>query len=297
MPLTEHQWEIRTPDGEVSLTFGTIDTGIQTRHSPNLGQRDIRIVDAPLPREDGEAFGPDFERGRTITFETDVLTDSHSQQSDLLDYLQNTWRDRRFRATSADYGVLRCHVAGRTRRCYGRPRRFAEVEADLLHEGWSGAIFDFRSFDGNFYNDTETVLPLSLNPTSSGGLQGPLTDPLTITNPGKRYGEVNISGQPTWATITITGPVLNPSIDLGDLTVSLDAELEVGQSVTIDPRPWRRTVTRNDGANLAGALTWDSPPMREMLLDPGIYLVSFTGTDPTGTATAEVKWRDAHSRP
>lgn len=297
MPLSEHQWEITSPDGEVSLVFGTVDTGIQTRHAPDLGQRTVRSSDAALPREDGVAFGPDYTQGKTITFECNVLTNGPAEQSDTLNRLQAAWDYPGFRATFADYAILKSRMAGRTRRCYGRPRRFAEIDGDLAHLGYSGAIFDFATYDGKFYDDAETVLPLTLNPTSTGGLQGPLTDPLTIANSGQRYGEVNLRGQHTWAVATFHGPVLNPRLDFGDFTIGLDYDIAEGKSVSIDPRPWHRGVFGSDGENLSGRLTYDTPPMRDLKLKPGQYLVAYEGVDPTGTSRCNLAWRTAHSRP
>jgi hypothetical protein len=55
-------------------------------------------------------------------------------------------------------------------------------------------------------------------------------------------------------------------------------------------------VLRNDGANLAGSLTWETPPMRRMKLDPGVYDVSMSGVDATGTSWCSVTWRSAYPR-
>jgi hypothetical protein len=56
-------------------------------------------------------------------------------------------------------------------------------------------------------------------------------------------------------------------------------------------------VRRSDGANLAGDLTWDTPPMGQILLAPGSYEVLYRGSDPTGSSFVTVSWREAFHRP
>lgn len=297
-PLSEHQWEITSPDGSVDLVFGTLATGIQTKHAPDLGQRSVRTSDKPLPREDGRAFGPDYDEGTTLLFEVNVLSDGGAAQSDLLNRLRGTWGDPIFRQTPESYAILKCCHAGRTRRCYGRPRRFAETDGDLTHEGYTEAVFDFATTDGKFYDDIETVETLGVLPATIHGLtEADLVDPLVMQQPEDSLSQITVQGQATWVTATIHGPIDNPSVDLGEVAFRLKTSIPDGVSVTVDPRPWSRGVFRSDGANLAGALTWDSTPLRRLKVNPGTYPVSFRGSSSSGTAYAEVAWRNAHDRP
>ena len=296
--LTEHQWHLTHPDDETAgIVFGTADTGIQTKSAPDLGQRGIRVYDTALPREDGIGFGPDYGMGSTITFEANVLTDGVLDQVDLLDALEIEWRSPKYRRDPRDYAILRSCVAGRIRRCYGRPRRFAEVDGNLTHEGYTGVVFDFATVDSRFYDDVEVVKELPIVPETMGGFRGPLTDPITGEIAGEEHGRVTVVGMETWVVVTIEGPVTNPSVDFGDFTLSLDAVIPDGISVTIDPRPWSRGVFRSDGASMAGTLTFDSPPLRRLQMDPGSYLVAYRGTDETGTSKCYLSWRPAHARP
>jgi hypothetical protein len=56
-------------------------------------------------------------------------------------------------------------------------------------------------------------------------------------------------------------------------------------------------VVRSDGANLAGLLTWETPPLGQLLLEPGSYELVYRGTDATGTSHVIVSWREAFHRP
>lgn len=130
------------------------------------------------------------------------------------------------------------------------------------------------------------------------GFTFPLTFALQLTGTSKRASGVLNSGDlETWPVITFNGPVTNPSVAyVGTaLKLSVNTTLAVGQSLTIDTRPWVRTVTRTGGGSLAGRLSGNR--MAEMALPPGTTIVAFRGQDNTGIATCSIRWRDASSTP
>ncbi len=304
--MLDHQWNLATELGEVDFTFGTADTGVQTTHAPDLGQRDVRNQDGAMAREDGTAFGVDYEQGSTLTFEANVLTADWAAQSDLLNDFRAAWSDRRFRKDPDAYAVLKVQNAGRVRRCYGRPRRFAEADGDLTHDGYTAVVADFETRDGKFYAEEVSVSQVPITPPTAIGFSTPLVvtgvDPNTIAfqsetlTEAQQPGNVTV-GAETWPWVEIHGPVTSPRVELGDITIALDYSIPDGMSVTIDPRPWSRRVERSDGANLAGNLTWETPPMGQMLLAPGSYQLLYRGDDATGTSFVVVSWREAFHRP
>lgn len=302
MPLSEHQWEITSPSGR-RLVFGTLDTGLLTLSRPDLGQRGIRHQDAPLPGEDGTAFGLDFHDGTSITFELGALHPDHRTHVDALASLDGMWHDRSWRNVERRVGTLATCVAGRQRVCYGRPRRYAETDGDLTHEGYTKVVCDFATVDGLYYDATEQVASIGIVPPASVGFTTPIITTGNIAfqtltlDPSELPGAALVEGEDTWPVITIHGPVSGPLVRLGEIEVELDTALAAGQFVTVDPRPWSRAVTRNDGANLAGRLTWRTPPLGQVLLTPGAHQITYIGTDATGSSYVEVRWRNAHSRP
>lgn len=310
--LENHQWELTGPDMEPGFVFGTLATGIQTATAPDLGSRDPRTADREMAREDGVAFGTDYEGGTSITFECNVLTSGWGEQSDLLNRFWSEWAAKRYRNGSGAYAVLKSHAAGRTRICYGRPRRFAEADGDLTHEGYTGVVCDFATRDGKFYDEAVQIEDIPIAPPGSVGFTTPIIvngiDPNTVAfqtddlDPGQIPGNVTVEGEETWPWIEIHAPsnyVWNPSIQLGDnLTIELSTVVPAGDYVLLDPRPWsRRAIRGSDGANVAGRLTWATPRMADWLLQPGSYDLTFRGDDPTNTAFARVQWRNAYHRP
>src|SRR5690606_20764520 len=121
---------------------------------------------------------------------------------------------------------------------------------------------------------------------------------VTWSPAGERQDAVIVGGDTdTWPVITIRGPVAQPSIRLvgTDVAVRLDTTLAGDRSVTIDPRPWARSVLRDDGASLAGALR--GSPLAALRLPPGQTVVHFGGTDLSGQSSASIRWRDAALTP
>lgn len=306
--LDDHQWQLADPETDGGIIFGTADTGIQTITAPDLGAREPRTQDREMPREDGTAFGVDYEQGTTITFECNVMTSGWAEQSDLLDQFRAAWSKAEFRKNHAAYAVLKSCAAGRMRRAYGRPRRFAETDGNLTHDGYTAVVCDFATRDGLFYDEQPKITSIPIAEPPSIGFTTPIyvtgVDPNTIAfqtdtlEPDQQPGVVTVDGSPTWAWIEVQGPVTNPRVGLGSLVLELDTHIPEGDSVILDPRPWSRGIRRvSDGASLAGRLTWETPPMGEWLLQPGSYELTYSGFDITGTSTALVRWREAHHRP
>lgn len=297
-------------DGEAAgLVFGraadfTGRTAYFTTEYPQITPGDGRYGDVDPDREDGTVFGEDYDGGDTVTFELGVAAwgtdDPHVAGEDALGRLKSTWRARKFRASTPAYAVLRSRaVPGRIRRAYGRPRRYADTTSRLTHRGYSTVVCDFATRDGKWYDDEAQSVVCKYVPSPTAGFTTPLTTPLTTEVGGSTLASMTVAGdEPTWPVITLHAPGgwSQPRVTIGDLTLGFDADLPAGAAVTFDPRPWVRTVLRNDGASYAGKMTWETPPLPDCMLEPGVYVVGLAGNDPTGTAWAQVEWRNAHSR-
>jgi hypothetical protein len=265
-----------------------------------FGQPAFAGNDAPLPREDGIRFGRDRLHGRTILFDL-VMNKrgaSESQNSDALGDLYEAWSGDSIRTLPDEVIPLRMNRFGRITRVYGRPRNFLPAMG-RVGVGWVPVTADFQCSDHLFYEDEEQNMSITIVPASTGGFVFPLQFPASSAGIGEEAGEVVIGGnRSTWITTTITGPIVNPEVDvLGHWKAKLLTTILSGQSVTIDPRPWSRGILLNGVTNVAGALTSDSPKMGEMVVPPGNQQIVLRGTDVTGTAHMSVKWRNAYRSP
>lgn len=305
--LREHQLELLDANDETrSIVFGTEDTGYLTLTPPLWADGDARDSDVPRPQEDGRYFGRDLRGGKSVSFEIGVITDrlatassnAHRTNVDYLDVLSSWWDDDLLRARPWDLAVLRTHVAGRTWRAYGRPRRFDPGSGLLTKQGYTPVVCDFAVIDNRVYSDDVEQISVGLVALPQGGLVAPLAAPLTTVAGTTGLQQAIIGGsKDTWPWVQFRGPVTNPRVQIGSLVVGLATTIAPGLSVTVDPRPWSRGVTRNDGANYAGSLSAEMSVLRDLRIRPGTHEVVYSGIDATGTSECVVSWRRARSRP
>lgn len=305
--LREHQLELlNVNDESQALVFGTVDTGFLTLVPPAWKSGDPRDDDLERPHEDGRYFGRDLRGAGSVGFEIGVITDHlatgpaaiYQANSDYVDELQTWWDDEDFRTAPSDLTILRAQVAGRTWRAYGRPRRFDATKSVLAQLGYTPVVCDYAIVDNRVYADVPESLTIPLVAPPDGGFTAPFITPLTTTLASTSGDVITIGGKKkTWLWVEFRGPVLNPQVTIGPLTIGLATSIPDDMRVTVDPRPWSRGVTREDGANYAGFLSVATPVLREMLIRPGTYNVAFSGTDATGTSSCTISWREARSLP
>lgn len=313
--LREHQHEITSEDGSLSLLFGTEDTGYLTLSRPVITAAEVRTSDVDLPQEDGRRFGRDYLSAKTVTFDLGVLTDRantplqvsdpYRANLDTLDAFEAVWADEMWRNDPQAYAVLRSHEAGQTWRCYGRPGRYEPGTGVLTEQGYSTAVAEFRLHDDRWYSDVEHRTSVTLLPSgTAGGLIAPLRAPLaSVVAASSQTGQMTVAGsRPTWLVYEFHGPVANPRLRLTRNGVTLEVGLTLyipdRESVIVDTRPWARSVVRaSDGAGLPGALSRRTPALRSTAVRPGVYQAVYTGQSESGSSYCEVRWRDARGRP
>lgn len=267
-------------------------------HDLEVGEPELVTNDAALPRQDGMRFGRDYRGGRILTFEIILLSGTGLTAITQLGALETAWLADTTRATPGAVSILTLTRAGRTRRVYGRPRRFA-VASERDRFGWFSVLADFQTVDHLFYADAELSAVVGMAAPSVGGLIGPLIGPIDAESAGEGVQSLFVGGTiPAWMGVKIRGPIVDPTIEVvGQWSAQLRVTLASDQWLMIDPTPWNRAVRRNDGANLAGAFTASSQRLSQMRIRPGQQQVLLRGLDPTGTASAELFVRETFSSP
>ncbi len=297
MPLREQRWEL---DG---VAFGR-GTGIEVREF-EVGPPDIETGDLQLPGQDGTVFGRDTHSGRTLTWELFTARQwSAAEARDRWSELQAKWINPARRLRPRTVMPLRMRLpGGRAVVVYGRPRRFEAPDAGMIRQGHVEMIADFKCADGLFYSDNgdeggARSITLTLVASAGSGIVWPVTWPLTWGAQGVRQDAVVNSGDsPSWPVITFHGPVANPSIELVGTgrRLTLDTTLAFDRSITIDTRPWARTILRDDGASFAGVAR--GAALSEFVLPVGQTVLAYRGTDLSGQSRCVISWRDAYSTP
>lgn len=275
------------------VTFGS-ETSYVLREFEH-GKPETRDQDRPAPREDGARMGRDYLSGAVFSFTLSVLKpEGATDAMDSLAILRKAWEGPR--SESGDVVALTFQRPGADpKRVYGRPRRFTPTWADVIF-GWIPVVAEFQTVDHRTYADAEGFNSVSLVPPSAGGLEAPLVAPLSTVAQSEEPGEITVGGdEDAWLVATFHGPVTRPVLEvLDEWRMELAITLASDQSVTVDPRPWSRGVRRENGANVAGTLTGDSPRLSRLRVPPGEHVVVFRGEDETGTASLDVRWRDAY---
>lgn len=321
------------------LTFGRLESGIYCRTEPDVAFADSDRADAALPGEDGIRMGRDYQRSMTITLElavdgVDRPVDRHGDllpwaggrrigqfltlsspgqparpgprepyrwASDGVDLLRQAWRADAVRGRAGGVAWLLHRTAGRTRQVYGRPRKFAVGDSRLTRQGYTPVVCDFVTIDDRFYSSVEKRAEMY-----DAYYTGPVWRP---GRPGaggfqsKKSARIEQLGRvDTYPYVRIHGPCRDPKVTVAGLwTVQVAMAIQKGDHVTIDARPWARTVMHDMGSStrsVADKLTSASPRLAEMRIPPGYWTASLAysrvSSGPVlGGPRVEIVWRDA----
>lgn len=291
--LDEHQFEILGENDDTGVAFGIGLAVSCNADGFDPGANDWLIQDQDDPFSGATRMGRDVRTGSTFTWALHVNQTTEMDALDALDELADAWAPDGLQG--AETMVLRYKVGGRTRRVYGRPRRFASNPDNRSLSGMIPVTADFKRVDPLFYDDSPESTVLGLAYTSSGGFVFPVTFPVLTQPGGYQTGSVFVSGRrKTWPIIRIDGPVVNPQIHTDQWDLNLTLNLNEGHYVEIDTRPWKRTVTLDGTSAIPGALNAKTR-LRDLFLMPGQQAFGFRGISGTGTASATISWYPAYA--
>jgi hypothetical protein len=297
MTLGEKQYELGGVSFGLGLPIAVNGEGWQP------GSATSRNQDLSLPSSDGIRFGKDYKAESVWAFSM------HSDEMNEVDAwasvaeLSKAWDAKETRLTSGAVLPLRYRVAGVTRRIYGRPRRWSIVPNNLSMSGRIDIEADFTAAHPLFFDDEEQTRTLNVGSAieADSGFTVPFTPPWS-SSPGNLESQstITVGGEedtPLVLKLTANGaPLNNPIVSVaGIFTVAINDTIEPGNPVTIDARPWARSIT-----TAAGGGVEVSPRVTRLSkawLPPGSHDVIFSGEDITSTATLLISWRGAYSSP
>lgn len=293
--LEDHQFELlQTEDYADGVVFGW-GSDVNTRENGfDPGTRNWKTNDVDDPQSGTTRMGRDVRLADTWAWSLFANQTSESTALNVLETLGQAWSGPGVNGVAGEYAVIRYMVAGRVRRVYGRPRRWAAPPTNLILSGMVDVTCDFKLADPLMYDDVESSVVLDLVAESTGGVTYPVVYPIISLPSGSNQGSVFVGGsRPTWPIIRIAGPITNPELETPGWKLTLNTTIAEGNWIEIDTRPWKRTVRDQSGASVAGTL---SPRTRltSMFVVPGAQSFTFRGSSATMTATATLRWRGAH---
>ncbi len=287
-----------------------------------IGSAELRASERDMPSEDGATFGQEYLGKRNWTIQGAIKSGTNSGTAgtsdgawDSLSMLMRAWDYNRARLLPRAVLPLYFKRPGRELMVvYGRPERI-DPDVTQSYAGFVTYQATFRQSDPKFYADATENVTLSSAQATEGGilLRDYTQDSLTMTNafllPFTAVGSVSSSPggyiqqgdvpAPVVFTFEVTSgtSVTNPTLELRGTNdavlwrVTLATTVLYGQTVTVNPNLWERSVLRNDGASLAGA--YRGPRMAELLVPPGPVEFVYTGTNVGGGSSCSITLRDA----
>lgn len=265
------------------------------------GVSEWRTQRADQPREGGRIFGKDVPSAATWAWSlfTDGVDDTTALA--LRSQFKKIWRADSVRSRVGAVVGLKYTLGNRTRMVYGRPGRFAAPLDNKMLGGRIDITADFECVDDMTYGvEWKSSGIFGLLGESGVGLEAPLEAPLTqVGVTTSLQTTINVGGEePTWAVIKFYGPSNGSAhnvvltVDSGAWEARLVGPLVSGEIATLDPRPWVRTVLREDGGSYAGQMP---SKMWLMKLTPGEHTLVLTAQDASGTVRCAVSWQEASS--
>lgn len=272
----------------------------------DIGAAEAQVGDLDLPGQDGTVFGRDTKTGVELTFELSVLTRTPEQAKHEWGELATRWDAPQVRRSPRAVVPLRMRQPGdRSVVVWGRPRSLERTSTlALMKVGRVDGVATFQTADAYFYDDVgggeggARSITLTLVASGGSGIVWPVEWPAVWGSQGERQDAVvNRGDSPSWPVITFYGPVAQPSIEIVGTgrRLSLDTTLAYDRSITVDTRPWARTILRDDGASFAGATR--GAALSDFQLPVGQTVLAYRGSDASGQSRCVIEWRDAYSTP
>lgn len=289
--LLDHQFEVD------DVVFGAGRPIEVEKWLPNAAS--WRTQDKAMSRGDGVRVGRDLKGSAVWAFEAFANADDDSPGGAAtaalaaVAELGDAWPRDELRNQPTAVTALRYRINGRTRRVYGRPREYDAPIDTMYLQGLIPVTMNFLVTDPLYYEDTEESIEVNLVPETSGGLRSPVRSPVRSVYTSKPQQKAAVVGgkKPTWATVEIEGSCINPWVQVGSLwRVQAMTSMAYDDVVTFDSRPQSRSTTRRGAAVPVSRNT----RIAEMLLPPGRHAITFGSDDGGSSATATVRWRNAH---
>lgn len=287
-----------TADWQVEYNSLLIGTGTDYRvRWPIEGvadHPDVVTGDQDRLRADGRIAGDDFLAGRTITLRVEVTGTSDTDMTANVAALKKAFRAGRG-VTEQPLTIQAPGVGdGAVVRVVCRPRKMGSPIDRLWQTRLPVFLIQLDGTDPRIYDDTESTVTADLADAGTGHAW-PQVWPMDWGG-ASTSGIVTATNDGTYSTpwtATITGPVVNPSIEnvgTGDtLKFAADGGLTLTASDTLVVSSATRTALLNGTASRYSKL---ASPVSWWDLDPGDTELRFGGST-TGSPSMTVTWRSA----
>ena len=251
----------------------------------------VRTQDVAAVRGDHVHFGRDYLTPPERHFVVGVDTSDPLR----LPRLRSLWRADAVRGTPGAVSTLSWRLGGVAYLALGRPRDFVPIGAASFDPSWQVVEMSWQYRDSYaLLAAPHTVALGTFAPSVGDGLTLPSALPWLLGDaPTEQRGVVEAGGTlPAPFEVAIHGPAAGQASNIrlsGDGWRLDFGTLSLAPFQTLRVDTFRRTAAVN-GRSVTGNLTFDSTLGAR--IRPGLNVFTFTCSDPTATARAEVTWRD-----
>lgn len=293
--LDDFQFELLPDEDSVAgIGFGIgLDVSLDNGgFDPGAGASSSQDVD---DSSDGTTmFGVDHPLGDTWAWSLHVNRHSVADALATLRAFRTAWRARATKLVVGKQSIIRYCTEGEIRRVYGRTERFAAPPDNRILSGYVPITCDFKASTALTFADVQQSTTLNFVVSSSGGLVFPTTFPASPLPDGQREGGIVVGGDTaTYPIVTFIGPITNPWVQWNSTKRQFNIDIPTGHSLTMDTRPWKRTIMYDGQYSRPGALG-RRQYMADMTIEPGGHEVTFGGNSSEGTAQCIFAWRNAY---
>lgn len=294
--LDDYQFEI-LPSAEANegFVFGVGAPVSVNGEGFDPGENDWLNQDTQNTRRGIQAFGRDVLGSKTWTWASHTDVEYAEDALELLEDFSAAWMPEALVSEPGALTAVRYALAGRTRRVFGRPRRFAAPPTNMIIGGFVPIDHDFQCVDSFTYDDVESqvLLPYA-SAVGGGGFRLASAFPLeTSPSVGTGSGQASVGGNArAYPIIRFNGPWTNPKIVTDEWSLEWTGTVPVNGWIEIDCRPWALTVKDQSGASRVSGLnrrTWLEDCWFAAKSQPQISLF---GSDASGNAGCLVRWRN-----
>lgn len=189
----------------------------------------------------------------------------------------------------------------------GRYRDIAYTDG-LDTPSWSGPttvkyVIDVDYLDPWAYSTNLESAQLPIAPGISGGFTIPLEFPLSFARSGQTADRwaTNNGPNPAPVVLRFDGPITNPEVTLqGHWTFRVNGSLAWDEYLIVDPTNLSSPTahvysTTRPGRRAAYNMISTSSRLTDLIIPPGQHALSFTGLDPTFTASMTASWRHTYA--
>lgn len=303
--LKDHQFEILpSADANDGFVFGIGADVSLDAEGFDPGETSWLTQDKSNGRRGVNAFGRDVPGPKVWSWQTHTDQVDVESAVDVLERFTNAWQPEDALIPGWQTAV-RYRLAGRDRRIFGRPRRFAAPPTNLILNGFVPIDHDFQLVDAYTYDDLESSVEIAYSSSvEDGGFTFPVTFPIqTMPSTGTGGGRIFVGGTArAYPRVRFNGPWVNPGLRSDDWTLAWNGTVPASGWIEIDCRPWGLTVLNQDGASVVGGdgsasstgldrRTW----LEDCWFAPGSKpVLTLGGIAPSGSASATVAWRNTH---